>query len=1275
MLSANSKILQTKRLEEAAKNRGAKMGPKANSKTTKGNKQNGNKSNGGKLQSQHARAANEQNGESEVDYSMLTKPIQFGRLGIVHALKIYQSGTPEVEDITTIIQPQPAPASDFETWKTSDAIPTSAHEKNDLTPTLIETSIPRIINNKSQKKDLSLIIEKLTQQRAEENLSDTFAQISASKFYNDVNEQLVLQKDARKEKTVHLEAVENTHYGVFQTMMPTNSTNQMENTDLMKTQGVLEKNSEALLFSMSTYKVACNQLLHFKGNTRFSTRKTLNHHMKSLHVTFRMCYPCPCCKNTFCNTWSVYRHLYKVHRKTTLQVRKLRSQIVNKAFRKEVSDETNSKSNAPIQTEADKALKEQQRLHQENQASYNSQYCFFKKDISAWMNNFEGDLELQMCGGCGRRFERRAALNSHSQICQKRIAIQNNIKARRLSPTNTTSTTNTRVTGTKVLPPSHNPPHAETSRNDNLTGENTNRLTPLSIQSEGGNKCAISPSPSPVPLDVTNRFLTSSPSAAFHRTRHCSGSSVAKKEVPEKRIEIQIRRDYCKSGASSSGCSGSATHQHDCNSESNENALPRSITENEDENSNFNEDTKLYQSRELGLGVLRKDNDTPTLNVCRYPGRRCAPEINTVTIDCDNDDHDFDDASSIRSVPDSGNRSSNQSDRSTNSSRVGSAESDKLRRMSFTSEGQDETSPITSNANSRRASHNSDVQVDVINTPESLSSKSTPTSNSKKEEHFSPVMERRMQSMINIQRIQCLPCQKKFNKLTNLRRHVAVHIGWNRYRCIECSFKCFSKYDCVAHVNKLHLEKPDRDKAQSMVQYIETQVSDSDFTNRAHGEDRLQDAHDLEIKSENLSAYLENDNQNKDTSDWSPVESYEVMNDNVETVLKQEPELEDSTQHTLENYEDKQEDDSDVLAKNELTVNKPLMTYTMRSGKGNESQAKENTREVDSVREKPSRGRPRKRCASTDVVELGCSGAATPKKMLTSEFQQNTTDTTLDNDIDNDKPKMDEIDDTDNESVEVNESPDDSPRKIQELQQQTELRKMVLQVIFGAGNSSVNQDVEGSENMFSLTMNGEAGHSGASASSPESYDVVEAVSSDSGSPLTTIGSTTSPVAASDDAVDVPEQSLQVKEETKNAKQNKVRNSVTPTFEIERRQRPVRNRVKVEREDFIYDLSDRCLDPKRDDSKLTKRKQQESVKVLVDNKGNSSTDSSVKLLPKLMLVRTSVGEYSGVKMVKSGNLPQALDSSPEKNALGYNISTRKSQRTFDISPHKNLNSNK
>lgn len=45
-----------------------------------------------------------------------------------------------------------------------------------------------------------------------------------------------------------------------------------------------------------------------------------------------------------------------------------------------------------------------------------------------WLSNIEGDNDFQMCGGCGKRFERKAALHSHAQMCTKRIAVCNTIK-------------------------------------------------------------------------------------------------------------------------------------------------------------------------------------------------------------------------------------------------------------------------------------------------------------------------------------------------------------------------------------------------------------------------------------------------------------------------------------------------------------------------------------------------------------------------------------------------------------------------------------------------------------------------------------------------------------------------------------------------------------------------------------------------------------------------------------------------------------------------------
>lgn len=78
-----------------------------------------------------------------------------------------------------------------------------------------------------------------------------------------------------------------------------------------------------------------NNLLCTICNQKFSTRKTLTHHLKYKHNETRMVYPCPVCTDQFANAWCVFRHLYKVHRKTSTQIRKMRDQIHASAFRKD----------------------------------------------------------------------------------------------------------------------------------------------------------------------------------------------------------------------------------------------------------------------------------------------------------------------------------------------------------------------------------------------------------------------------------------------------------------------------------------------------------------------------------------------------------------------------------------------------------------------------------------------------------------------------------------------------------------------------------------------------------------------------------------------------------------------------------------------------------------------------------------------------------------------------------------------------------------------------
>jgi len=143
----------------------------------------------------------------------------------------------QVEDSTTVIQPEPVPPGTTETWVTNDATPDPLGDDSDDRSALhIETSVPPIATYSKPKRDLSHIIERLSQKREVKSVVETGGHISASKFYETVSEDIAAQRGTRKEHVICLEGIENTKLGVFQTVLPSSSPVQMDNIDLMKAQ-------------------------------------------------------------------------------------------------------------------------------------------------------------------------------------------------------------------------------------------------------------------------------------------------------------------------------------------------------------------------------------------------------------------------------------------------------------------------------------------------------------------------------------------------------------------------------------------------------------------------------------------------------------------------------------------------------------------------------------------------------------------------------------------------------------------------------------------------------------------------------------------------------------------------------------------------------------------------------------------------------------------------------------------------------------------------------
>ncbi|CAH2017310.1 unnamed protein product [Acanthoscelides obtectus] len=170
---------------------------------------------------------------------------------------------------------------------------------------------------------------------------------------------------------------------------------------LDENEAVLDSNGRVCEFATNKLsKIPKGGLFCTQCNIKFSTKKTLNHHLKYKHNRTQLVYICPDCKDPFANAWCVYRHLLKVHRKTSQQIRRLRQQIHNSVVRKDHCPKKKKDNVTPADVEEP---------DEENQ----------------WITNVE---DFQMCGGCGKRYERKAALQSHVTMCLKRMAVCNTIK-------------------------------------------------------------------------------------------------------------------------------------------------------------------------------------------------------------------------------------------------------------------------------------------------------------------------------------------------------------------------------------------------------------------------------------------------------------------------------------------------------------------------------------------------------------------------------------------------------------------------------------------------------------------------------------------------------------------------------------------------------------------------------------------------------------------------------------------------------------------------------
>uniref|UniRef100_A0A1B6IEY3 C2H2-type domain-containing protein n=1 Tax=Homalodisca liturata TaxID=320908 RepID=A0A1B6IEY3_9HEMI len=404
--------------------------PTSNSRAGKSSRGNG-KSNGGNPKGVVKRRK-EQEQKVIPDLSVLRQPVDTSVCGLKQAVKVFETGTPEVLHLLTydcdvvyeckVCRNLFRSIANFishkrvyctERYSRSQDLRSNKEGEN-YTVILEDKASERLPTRITARKDLTSIVESLSGQTNRSPLSSEGADSG-----NDS------RTTERRPTTVHLEPMDNTTFGVFQTVLNKPNSQDLMKNQVTELQNLLSQNEVVLgpdgrILQNGVLNVHHEEpeedhsLVCSACNVKFANRKTLSKHKRLFHEAVRTSYSCPCCKNYFANPWSVYRHLYKVHRKTNEQVRRLRSQIHKKDIKVDKSVINNTSGKKAVSPN-------KKRIENEN-------HLRVQQDNKEWMDHFEDDWELQRCGGCGRKFERKAALISHSQICQKRIAACNRIE-------------------------------------------------------------------------------------------------------------------------------------------------------------------------------------------------------------------------------------------------------------------------------------------------------------------------------------------------------------------------------------------------------------------------------------------------------------------------------------------------------------------------------------------------------------------------------------------------------------------------------------------------------------------------------------------------------------------------------------------------------------------------------------------------------------------------------------------------------------------------------
>ncbi|XP_039285452.1 uncharacterized protein LOC111051468 isoform X2 [Nilaparvata lugens] len=766
------------------------------------------------------------------DNSVLRPPLETSVAGLRQAVRLFETSTPEVVHLMSyecdiiyecrVCKNLFRSVANFISHKRIYCTRRFNHVQNSQ---VVEDHTLLVDGGGGGGLDLHHQLMPPTRITARQDLTSIVQQASMAQYYRDAEDKVAQREQTRFDATVHLQPIENTSYGVYQTYETPGGKNagslmkdqvsELQNIMQMKEgvtlgpDGKIVANGCRVPPSPAASSATPAKVAHSDGKQcpaakeehilshhehicglckiKFSSKKTLSHHTRNVHGSFRIAYTCPCCSNLFTNSWSVMRHLGKVHRKTNDQVRRLRGQIQKK------------------QVHADKLLKKQvdassKTSPSSSTSSNNNKRLADTPDNSEWCSEAgkKGSSSTEVlrlrCTGCRRQFERQAAFQSHTQICHKR-------KMASPKPSNSSE----KRIGIQV-------------RMDYCK-----------------NAVGASPSPSPVAVASSSRQSPKSRRSERHKNDACDRASLQLQLTPlssrhsskereppttsRPKIDSKLKTKKIESisrllmeamggggGNQPTNClSNGVKHCDDDN-----NLVPK----DNDAGDKFSRSSRS-SSVSAVIGAADASSEKTNGSKCMDGEGRSSrqssrtrtgrlsskdeeaiksppppPLMNPLVVEVNGVHHDSDDA--MRSTAD-----------------------DEAGQLSPSKEGVIRV--LT------RYQLKSICKKDVIDTADSVKDEAE-ESNSQADDELEQMQLERLREMFrtNIlysKTLQCLVCLDKMKNITELKNHVADHFGCNHFRCTfaQCSFVTYTRGECIRHIMRAHLKQNERHLAAGFI--------------------------------------------------------------------------------------------------------------------------------------------------------------------------------------------------------------------------------------------------------------------------------------------------------------------------------------------------------------------------------------------------------------------------------------------------------------------------